>query len=263
MATPHLIAALGSSFAAGPNIEPIIDPVAQRSGRNYPHQLAFLLGADLIDLSVSGATTANILDTPQQLMSGGKVPPQLKSVRADADIVTVTAGGNDLQFLGAMLYTAWMHHDPNGPISTMLAQEFSDGIPTPSEAAITRTTDGLVRIVNGARSAAPNARVFLVDYLTIIEPKITTAETTPFSGSEITRLLLIQTALAQAFLDAAAQSGAELIRASSISADHALGSPLPWVQPFNSDMKTTAGSFHPNDAGMTAIAQNLAALLRA
>ena len=97
----QLIAAMGSSFAAGPGIEPISDPTAVRSERNYPHQLAERLGARLVDLTVSGATTANILDTAQQMVSGHVYPPQIDGVPADADVVTITAGGNDLQFAGS------------------------------------------------------------------------------------------------------------------------------------------------------------------
>ena len=63
---PRVIAALGSSFAAGPTIEPMADVDAMRSTRNYPHLLAAALGAHLVDLTVSGATTANILRTPQR-----------------------------------------------------------------------------------------------------------------------------------------------------------------------------------------------------
>ena len=51
------VASLGSSFAAGPGIEPAADRAARRSARNYPHLLAARLGAELTDLTVSGATT--------------------------------------------------------------------------------------------------------------------------------------------------------------------------------------------------------------
>jgi lysophospholipase L1-like esterase len=113
----QLIAALGSSFAAGPGIEPIADPTAVRSERNYAHQLAERLGARLVDLTVSGATTANILDTPQQMVSGHVYPPQIDGVPADADVVTITAGGNDLQFAGAMLYAASLRLEPQSPMT--------------------------------------------------------------------------------------------------------------------------------------------------
>ena len=93
----RLVAALGSSFAAGPGIEPVADTGAMRSGANNAHLLATTLGADLTDLTVSGATTANILDEPQLSRTGVRYPPQVSGLPAEADLVTVTAGGNDLQ----------------------------------------------------------------------------------------------------------------------------------------------------------------------
>ena len=113
-----VVAALGSSFAAGPGIEPIADQVAMRSARNYAHLFADRVGAELVDLTVSGASTANVVDTPQQTMTGQTLPPQIDGVPVDADIVTITAGGNDLQFAGAMLYTAWLQFDPHVPTRT-------------------------------------------------------------------------------------------------------------------------------------------------
>ena len=97
------IAALGSSFAAGPSIDPVIDQAAMRSGRNYPHQLAEKLDADLVDLTVSGATLLNVLNEPQTTRSGEVFPPQLEGLPPDADIVTLTGGGNDLCYGHVMI----------------------------------------------------------------------------------------------------------------------------------------------------------------
>ena len=52
MARPLLIAALGSSFAAGPGIEPVAHPGAMRSARNYPHLLAEACAAAGIPLTL-------------------------------------------------------------------------------------------------------------------------------------------------------------------------------------------------------------------
>jgi hypothetical protein len=79
----------------------------------------------------------------------------------------------------------------------------------------------------------------------------------PFSNQELRQLLLIQTAVAQVIEGAANCTGAELILASSLSVGHALGSPEPWVQPFHQVLEQAGGSFHPNEAGMTAIAAEL------
>jgi len=252
---PRLIAALGSSFAAGPGIEPIDDQVAMRSARNYAHLFADRVGADLVDLTVSGASTSNVVDTPQQTMTGQTLPPQIEGVPADADVVTITAGGNDLQFAGAMLYTAWRRHDPNSPLALNLAQMFPGDIPLPTEEDVTRATDGLIRVVEAARSKAPFARILLVDYLTVLDSASTTA--TPFTDGEVLKFLTIQAAIGRGFADAARRTGADLILASAISLGHALGATEPWIQPFQDDLARTAGSFHPNEDGMAAIAAEL------
>lgn len=259
--TSLLLAALGSSFAAGPGIDPIVDAGAQRSGHNYAHQLAERLGARLVDRTVSGATTANILDTPQVTMEGRELAPQLEGVPADADVVTVTAGGNDLQFAGALLHTAWTRHDPASPLLELMGAQFPHGIPAPIDATIAAAAEGLVRIVEETRRRAPDARVVLVDYLSVLGDDTATSEETPLGTSEIAELRAIQEAIALAFADAAAVTGADLLRASALSADHALGSSAPWVQPFHQDLLATGASFHPNRAGMTAIARALGELL--
>jgi lysophospholipase L1-like esterase len=259
VSTYQLIAALGSSFAAGPGIEPVADPAAMRSERNYAHQLAKRLGARLVDLSVSGATTANIVDTPQQVAEGLVYPPQVDGVPADADIVTITAGGNDLHFAGGMLYVAWLRYEPWAPVVAMLEPMFPDGIPFPAEHAVEEATAGLVRVIDAARAKAPAARVLLVDYLTVLDDASGTAS--PFSAEELGQLLLIQSAIGQVFRSATARTGVELVLASSLSSGHALGSREPWVQPFRQALAQTGGSFHPNEAGMTAIAAELERVL--
>lgn len=51
---------------------------------------------------------------PQIIPGGPEYRRQIESLPGDADVVTITAGGNDLMFLGAMLYTAWAP-GPNVP----------------------------------------------------------------------------------------------------------------------------------------------------
>src|SRR5215218_2054364 len=95
--------ALGSSFASGPGIDPIIDARCGRSGANYAHLVAERLGYDLIDVTCGGATVDDVLSRPQALMTGGTVPPQLEAVGPDAELVTITVGGNDVEYLLTLL----------------------------------------------------------------------------------------------------------------------------------------------------------------
>src|ERR1700712_5265347 len=55
--------AMGSSYAAGPGIDPVEQPRTRcgRSTRNYAHQLAGRRSLTLVDVSCGGATTAHVL----------------------------------------------------------------------------------------------------------------------------------------------------------------------------------------------------------
>lgn len=98
--------ALGSSMAAGPGLWP--RAATSRCSRcvrtrNYPHLVAQRCGLDLIDVTYSGATTANILTRPQH-----GAPPQVTALDGSEQVVTVTIGGNDVGYvpLSATLPTA-------------------------------------------------------------------------------------------------------------------------------------------------------------
>jgi hypothetical protein len=60
----------------------------------------------------------------------------------------------------------------------------------------------------------------------------------------------------EAFTLASEPSGADLLRASALSAHHGIGSPEPWVRGFR-----RPAPFHPDEAGMRAIADALADLV--
>lgn len=255
------ITALGSSFAAGPGIEPVEDAAAMRSSRNYAHLLAERIGADLVDLSVSGATTDTILDVPQVTMTGVEYPPQIQGLPRNADLVTLTAGGNDLKYAMSMLYAAWSRVEPGGAIAMMSAQEFADGIPRPTDTDVEAMARGLIRIVNEVRNRASGARVILVDYLTVLDESTEHDPESPFSAAETASLLRIRDGIARGYEIAATRSGAELLRASELSTDHGLGSADPWVFGFQPSLEKTAASFHPNGVGMAAIAGELVRLL--
>lgn len=248
-----LIAALGSSFAAGPTLEPVADRAAMRSALNYPHRVAAALNADLVDLTVSGATTGTVVDMPQVIAPGVRFPPQLEGVPAEADLVTVTVGGNDLQFVGSMLATAWHRHEPDGALANQLHRMIPRGIPAPADDVIAELGGALARLVGAVRDRAPKARVLLVDYLTVLDADSVSARVA-FSAAELAAFRRLQQALIAAHDVAARSAGTELVAVSEHSRGHGLGSAEPWVNDFIPDARRTAGSFHPNAAGMQAAA---------
>lgn len=253
------VAALGSSFAAGPGIEPVVDRAAGRSGANYPHLLAELLGARLTDLTVSGATTDTILERPQRTLRR-RFPPQLEGLPADADLVTVTAGGNDLGYIGGMGRAALAGRLAHTRLTHALGRRLLLGaVPTAADVDVERATAGLVRIVEGVRMRAPGARVVLVDYLTLLGEHVRPGGAAPFASAELHGLRRVADRLESAFAAAAECTGVDLVRASALSLGHGLGSPDPWVTGFG--LRRGAAPFHPNARGMRAVADAIAAVV--
>jgi lysophospholipase L1-like esterase len=254
------IAALGSSYAAGPGIEPIADRRAHRSSQNYPHLLAERLGAALTDLTVSGATTDTITATPHRLLFR-TFPPQLDGLPADADLVTITVGGNDFHYIGSMVRLGLAGRFSSRPLTRPLGAVLKRrGVPRPSEDDIDRAAAGLARVVEEVRGRAKGARVVLVDYLTVVGPDTGYGRAAPFDAATLDDFRRLGGQVADVFARAATRTGAELVAMGQRSRDHALGSSQPWVTglPERLSGSSLMGAFHPNSAGMQAVADAIA-----
>ena len=113
--------ALGDSYASGEGIRPYLqgpqDNLCHRSSGSWPGMvsvpgstdpLSARKDADFQFLACSGARIVN-LDTepqPKNMWSGGRIeiPRQLDLLRRDADLVTLSIGGNDLGFAPIMIH---------------------------------------------------------------------------------------------------------------------------------------------------------------
>ena len=147
--------ALGSSFAAGPGIETQLGSCG-RSDKNYPHLVAAALELELTDVSCGGATTANILDTPQN-----GAAPQLAAVGADTALVTVTIGGNDIT------YSASTGRCGNAKADEQCAAKLDQA----RIAALTAELPGrLAAVLDAIRSKAPKAVIVMVTYPRVVPP---------------------------------------------------------------------------------------------
>lgn len=245
--------ALGSSFASGPGIEPQVDRTAARSALNYPHLVAQRLGADLTDVTRGGATTDTILSRWHRV-GLRRWPPQIEAVSSDDDLVTITAGGNDLGYLGfvigAGIAQRLSQHAPTRPLERRIRRTVR---PPVSEEQIERAAQGLTRVAQEARRRAPGARILLVGYLTIVGPSDDQAGA-HFRTAEIDWIRNTAAGLDRAFVNAADRSDAEFLPMSPMSGDHGVGSDQPWVEGASMTPSRFGSSFHPNAAGMRAVA---------
>jgi lysophospholipase L1-like esterase len=229
--------AMGSSFAAGPGIPPVQPgsgaAACSRSAGNYASIVAREIGANLTDASCSGATTANVLTDSQ---SGQ--PPQISAVTSGTDAVTVTIGGNDVDYLGSLdAYTC--------------QQDGGSGCAGVDRAAIDQTFTQLAgrleNVVNAVHSAAPDARVLLVNYFTIL-PDSGACAGVPLTADQLAYERSIASRLAAATSTAAVATAATLVDLAAASHGHDACSAVPWVE--TGHPAAGRSQYHPNEAGM-------------
>ncbi|NKF23527.1 SGNH/GDSL hydrolase family protein [Solimonas marina] len=255
--------ALGSSFASGPGVEPQ-DPrsawLCYRSLNDYPHLLAARRGLQLLDRSCSGATTAHILDRRQYPF----MTRQIDAVTAQTRLVTVTIGGNDVDYIRNLVAWSWR----NAPGGVPWFWKFGTRRPTP-DAAVDAKLEALAinlrRLADTIRQRAPAATLVFVDYATVLPDGAGCPERLPLSNAQLARGRHVARRMSEITAKAAADSGALLVQASVLSREHDVCANEPWVFGWTlpGDPLRTYGpvAYHPTIAAMRAIATAIDAQL--
>ncbi len=244
--------ALGSSFAAGGGI-PTIDPSSGsclRADRNYPRLVAERLDLPLVDVSCGGATTDNILRTPQ-----GDHPVQIDAVTADATLVTVTIGGNNLRYAVDTFACAASGRENRSCLDGLVD-------PLATLAAVDALPAEMAMVFGAIRSAAPSARIVLVGYPRVLpEDGRPCPPSVPLLAGDADVIAATGRALQEVFVSSAAAAGVDFVDVYAASAGHdACAEPAQrWVEGANPE--SPAGPFHPNLAGFEAMADLIVARL--
>jgi hypothetical protein len=244
---------LGSSFAAGPKLGPLAPDsphACWRTADNYAHQLARATSLRLVDVSCGGATAKNILE-------GGPFfqPPQIDAVGSSARLVTITVGGNDVDYIGDLGLLAYRAR--GGALGALVHAAWNGPRPVharPFDGLITR----LVDIVTVVRQRSPQATVVLLTYPQVL-PEHGICASIGISEQEAALMRGVALKLAEATRTAASRSRALLVDMASESAGHDACSGDPWV---NGSAPGDGAMFHPNLAGARATASSLGRLVR-
>ena len=245
--SPQLhIVSLGSSFASGPGLLPLSSQPAKRSTLNYPTLLASRLGATLTDLTVAGATLSNLLDTP----FSSSIPPQIDGVGNNADVVTITAGGNDLG------YSLGMLKDAVG--ASMIGGLCMSFISSPSFKE-DEVVEKYRKLIDALRKKAPKARILLVEYLTVLGNDVKPGVNVPFKQDKVESSREKSRMLERIYARAAeGKERCELVHVARMSEGHGVGANEPWVSGHGWGMLTGGVMpWHPNKEGMKAVADIL------
>ncbi|HYD50847.1 MAG TPA: SGNH/GDSL hydrolase family protein [Terriglobales bacterium] len=252
---------MGSSFAAGPGVATAADNPRNRCGRsseNYARQLARLRHLRLTDVSCGGATTAHLLG------SWNELPSQLDALRTDTKLVTITIGGNDVNYIGGLMAGSCSSSEYASPASAAVCQGMrrragaADGArPPPSEETWERLGANLRQIAQEVTRRAPQARLVFVDYVTVL-PDRGACRAAPLAPEAAAFARNTARRLAELTANAARSVNADVIRASRLSKDHHACSADPWATGFVSkEGMFEPAPYHPNLAGMTAIAKKI------
>lgn len=236
--------ALGSSMAAGPGIRPSAPGAPFRSGRsarNYPHLVAESMNLDLVDVTFSGATTAHLLNERQR-----GAAPQIEALDGTEELVTITIGGNDVGYVPLLMAASLPGVARRLPaIRDLLDREAR-------ATALDGVGDALHAVGTAVRRRAPRARVMFVDYLTLLPEPGTPAAPLSAECADLGRIVAAR--LEDATAAAAQATGCEIVRAGRASRNHHGWSAEPWAVAAGWPLRWRPTPFHPNAAGMRAVA---------
>ena len=250
--------AMGSSFAAGPKIpDAVPDQSCGRSTANYAHLVATALGLDLTEVSCIGATIDNVATTPQTMN-----PLQIESVTPDTRLITITIGGNDVNYSSSLV--ACGRDGVNG--QSCLAASADAAAPDVDSVAINSLLDQienkLVAMLGKVQQAAPAARIYLVAYPMVLpDPAVPCPPDVPMQAADATFLGTVGARLQAAFRSAAATAGVNFVDVYGPSHGHDACAPADqrWVE---GQANSAVAAYHPNATGMRAQADLIVAEIR-
>lgn len=247
--------AMGSSFAAGSGIGKVAENSPYRCGRsseNYAHLVAAARHLKLVDVTCGGATTEHILGPWNELA------PQIEAVDADTRLVTLTIGGNDLNYIGSLTGFSCRHASLDASSRAFLRECPASAPPTEQAYAALRAR--LERVAAEVRRRAPAARLVILQYPVMLPPS-GDCPSAPVGRAEGKQIREVGERLAKVTEDAARAGGFEVLAVDRLSRGHDACSASPWVNGFTTPFRGDGVFYHPNRAGMIGQAQALERLV--
>ena len=252
--------ALGDSFAAGPMI-PVTDVASagcQRSSSNYPSLLASRYQvSSFVDATCSGAAIRHMYQP--QTVQGGVNPPQLDSLQPGTQLVTLQIGGNDIGY--GELATNCVAVLPLG--TPCQDRYLAGGVDQIGE-RVNATRSSVDGVLAEIRRRAPAAQVLLVNYQSLFpEGSQGCWPLMPYAPEDVPYLLAKQIQLNTVLRDSAAANGAVYVDTYTSSLGHDACQLLThrWAEPVV--LPLGGAPIHPNAAGMSAVAEQVASSITA
>ena len=228
--------ALGDSYAAGQGAGQYKNDSCYRSENAYSQLAADTKAIKLVtNAACSGKTTQEVVAT------------QLLQLNKTTELVTITAGGNNLGF-GAIVTSCG---------NAIFDPAFAAACAGASAAARAKIVSGelageVAAMIQSVKAAAPNARIVVTGYPYLFDP-IPAGRTDPasqfiYQATDLADGLNGSIALAAAAVDPEA-SRVKYVDVRAAFTNHGIYSADPWI---NGAVPGSADSFHPNSNGYLA-----------
>jgi len=224
--------ALGDSYAAGQGAGPYLD-ACYRSDNAYSELADQAKAIQLVvNAACSGKTTWDVVNS------------QLRQLNKSTELVTITAGGNNIGFGDIITYCGAALTDPT-------ATQACDAATAAAAAMIQsgQLTRDVISMIQSVKAAAPNAKIVVTGYPYLYDP-VAPNPADPLSVF-IGQATVLADGLDASIAAAATATGATYVDVRTVFAGHGVNSADPWI---NLDLANPASpdNFHPNAAGYEA-----------
>ncbi len=246
--------ALGDSAAAGPLI-PNQDPAlwCLRSDHDYPQVAAAILGAQLTDVTCSGAETDHL-----QGRQFGFVAPQLDGLKPSTDLVSLTIGANDIGLFQTALSCINFLPEPAG---ISCEDRYHAGGTDQLAAAVDAWAPELGAALDAIKKRSPHAKLLVTGYGTYLKPG-GCYPTQPVWGRDGDYLQSVLNRISATAKAEAAKRGALYVDFAAVTVGHDICA-APADRYLEGLVPTTiAAPLHPNAAGMKAFGATVARAVR-
>lgn len=250
-AEPIDYVAMGDSAAAGPLVgAPDPNLACFRSATtNYPQVVAERIGAELTDVTCSGAEIDDFAGRQH-----GFLPPQYDALSEGTDLVTVTIGGNDVELVQAAISCINVLPEPAG---TSCAEEYTAGGTDELAERIERVAPEFDAALSTIERKAPNAEIVVVGYGTYLPPGGCYPKQ-PMWARDADYVQGSVDAMSAALGEEAREHGARFVDIGPLSEEHHVCA-APEEKYFEGIVPTApAAPLHPNGRGMTAFGNAVA-----
>lgn len=221
--------ALGDSYASGQGAGPYADSCF-RSEAAYSELADEMRSVKLVrNVACSGNTTQDVVDT------------QLRRLSKNTDLVTITAGGNNLRVGDLFRYCGAAILDLTASPLCDRAAAFAA-----TEIGSRRLAADVAAMIRSVKAAAPNARVVVTGYPYLYDP-VTAGGNDPVSPF-LARATELVDGLNGSIAAAARAEGAHYVDVRAAFAGHGINSADPWIT-LDLAQPSSADNFHPNADG--------------